>query len=72
MQFQFISSIHQEILLLLFHKAYPGFCAPVREYFQLHSDLEVQGWGSTGSWRGRGRWYRSNHLDGQVFGKESF
>lgn len=44
MKFQFISGIHQELLLLLlllFHKAYPGLCAPVREYFQLHSDLEV-------------------------------
>lgn len=44
MLFQFISGIHQEFLLLLFcHKAYLGFCAPVREYFQLHSDLEGQG-----------------------------
>lgn len=51
MLFWLISGIYQEFLLLLllfFHKAYLGFCAPVREYFQLHLDLEGQGSGSSG------------------------
>lgn len=70
MLFQFISDIHQaSLLLLFFHKAYPRFCAPAREYFQLHSDLEGQGWGTSGCSGNGGRWYKSGRLDVQVFGK---